>query len=315
VEVLTDVDEARIAGLRERDEFFWLDVCEPSPEELDTLGRLLKLHPLALEDTREFNQRPKLDVYETHVLLVFFSARTTDDPGWPATPVEIHVYVSGGFVATIRRERCLTLDRLHQELVPAGTAEEEFIVYRILDTLTDAYYPVIDALEKQIDGLEAQVLSHPRREHLSRIYRLKQDVHNLQRIVAGQRDTYHGGRDSILGLAGLSKGSRPYLRDVADHLAQVAGELQRQTEDLMSLTATYFNANSDRLNAVATRLTVAGTLFVIWTLVTGFFGQNFGWLVDHVKSLHAFLIFGVGGFVVPTVILLTLFWVKRDDWF
>jgi len=69
------------------------------------------------------------------------------------------------------------------------------------------------------------------------------------------------------------------------------------------------------LNAVATRLTIGTTLFVAWTLVTGFFGQNFGWLVDHIKSGHAFLVWGVGGLVVPTIVLLTLFWVKRDDWF
>jgi magnesium transporter len=218
-------------------------------------------------------------------------------------------------VATIRRERCTLLDDLHESLVPEGTTEEEFIVYRILDSLTDAYYPVIDALETQIDELEAQVLGRPRRDHLSRIYRLKQDVHNLQRIVTAQREQFHHGSDSILALSGLSKGSRPYLRDIGDHLAQVAGEFQRQTEDLVSLTSTYFNANSDRLNAVATRLTIAGTLFVVWTLVTGFFGQNFGWLVDHISGLRPFLIFGVGGFVIPTVILLTLFWVKRDDWF
>ena len=72
---------------------------------------------------------------------------------------------------------------------------------------------------------------------------------------------------------------------------------------------------SRRLNAVATRLTVLGTLFVLWTLVTGFFGQNFGWLVDHVSSGSDFLIFGVGSLVIPTVILLTVFWVKRRDWF
>jgi magnesium transporter len=270
---------------------------------------------VALEDTREFRQRPKLDAYEDHVLLVFFTAKKTGDDAWPAIPLEVHVYVSGGFVATIRREACDLLDDLHQALVPEGATEEEFIVYRILDALTDAYYPVIDALEEQIDGLEADVLRHARRDHLSRIYRLKQDVHNLQRIVSGQKDQFLRGNESILGLAGLTKGSRPYLRDVADHLTQVAGEFQRQTEDLMALTGTYFNANADRLNAVATRIAIAGTLFVVWTLVTGFFGQNFGWLVDHIRSVHTFLIFGVGGFVVPTVILLTLFWVKRDDWF
>ena len=315
MEVLTTVDEARIRELRRRDEFFWVDLLSPSDEALDRLGALLHLHPLALEDTREFRQRPKVDTYEDHILLVFFTARKTGDAAWPAVPLEVHVYVSGGFVATIRRDQCDLLDELHETLVPEGAADEEFVVYRILDSLTDAYYPVIDALEEQIDTLEAEVLSRPQREHLSRIYRLKQDVHNLQRIVAGQKEQYLRGNESILGLTGLQKGSRPYLRDVADHLTQVAGEFHRQTEDLMALTGTYFNANSDRLNAVATRIAIAGTLFVVWTLVTGFFGQNFGWLVDHIKSIHTFLIFGVGGFAVPTVILLTLFWVKRHDWF
>ena len=315
MEVLTTVDEARIRKLREQDEFFWIDLLSPSDETLDMLGRLLHLHPLALEDTREFRQRPKLDAYDDHVLLVFFTAKKTGDVAWPAIPLEVHVHVSGGFVVTIRREDCDLLDELHEALVPEGATEEEFIVYRILDALTDAYYPVIDALEEQIDALEAEVLGHPRREHLGRIYRLKQDVHNLQRIVAGQKEQYLRGNEEILGLPGLTKGSRPYLRDVADHLTQVAGEFHRQTEDLMALTATYFNANSDRLNAVATRIAVAGTLFVIWTLVTGFFGQNFPWLINHISGFNHFLIFGVGGFVIPTVILLTLFWVKRDDWF
>ena len=127
----------------------------PPTRTLGKLGELLELHPVALEDTREFRQRPKLDVYENHVLLVFFTAQRTGDEDWPAKPIEIHVYVSGGFVATIRREPCTVLDHLHDALVPEGAKEEEFLVYRILDALTDAYYPVIDALEVQIDALEA----------------------------------------------------------------------------------------------------------------------------------------------------------------
>jgi magnesium transporter len=218
-------------------------------------------------------------------------------------------------VITVRREPCLVLDKLHDALKDESTKEEEILVYRILDGLTDAYYPVIDGIEREIDAVEAVVLSRPRRAHLSRIYRLKQCVHQLLRLVSAQKDQHHDAVTEILSLAGFSHASRAYLRDVGDHLAQVAGELQRQTDDLMSLTATYFNANSDRLNAVAARLTIGTTLFVAWTLVTGFFGQNFGWLVDHITSRNSFLIFGIGGLVVPTVVLLTLFWFKREDWF
>ena len=57
------------------------------------------------------------------------------------------------------------------------------------------------------------------------------------------------------------------------------------------------------------------TFFITWTLITGFFGQNFGWLVSNVESRTDFLVFGVGGLVIPTVGLVTLLWIKRRDWF
>jgi magnesium transporter len=72
--VLTEVDEQQIRALEERDEFFWLDLLAPPPDELHRLGALLGLHPLALEDTREFGQRPKTDIYESSALVVFYSA-------------------------------------------------------------------------------------------------------------------------------------------------------------------------------------------------------------------------------------------------
>jgi magnesium transporter len=315
VEVLTEVDPDRIGALRERDEFFWVDLVSPSDERLERLGEALGLHPVALEDTREFGQRPKLDSYGEQVLLVFYTARATGDPGWPAQPLEVHVYISGGYMATVRRDRCTALDDLHETLLPERTEAEDQLVYRVLDALTDAFYPVIDALETQIDALEGEVLGRPRRAHLTQIYRLKQDVHGLQRVLASQRDQFQTSIDQILRLSGLSRGTGAYLSDVGDHLTQVAGELQRQNDDLMALTSTYFNANADRLNAVVTRLTIVSVFFVTWTLVTGFFGQNFGWLVDHIRSRGAFLTYGIGGIVVPTVILVTVFWVKRDDWF
>jgi magnesium transporter len=310
--VLTQIDRARIAAELERDAFFWLDLRHPAPADIDALGELLGLHPVAIEDTREFGQRPKVDVYDDTALIVFYSARRRDDT---VDPVEVHVYVSGRFAVTVARDECAMLDALHEDLEPQGTEDEVYLVYRIFDSLTDAYYPVIEGLEARVDGLEREVLTRPRRDQLTTIYRTRQDVRGLQRLTATQRDQFKAAMDPIAALPGLQRGSHPYLRDVTDHLAQIAGELQRQNEDLAALTATYFNANSDRLNAVATRLTILGTLFVMWTLVTGFFGQNFGWLVAHIDSQRAFLLYGLGGLVVPTAVLLSVFWAKRRDWF
>jgi magnesium transporter len=317
MEVLEQVDHAQLAALRERDEFFWLDLTEPSQEDLTAMGEILSLHPVAIEDTTEFNQRPKLDSYGEHVLFVFYTVRKGRSSGEGLfEAVEIHIYVSGGFVITVRRAECTQLDRLHDELDATDPKAEDYIVYRIFDVLTDAFYPIIELLEEHIDALEAQVLlGKPRQEQLADIYRLKQRIQELSRRVVPQRDRFLTGSEAILNLPGLARGAKEYMRDVGDHLAQIAGELHRQQEDLTALTATYFNANQNRLNSVATRLTIGGTFFLAWTLVTGFFGQNFGWLVHNIDSRHDFLLYGVGALVIPTLIIGTVFWVKRKDWF
>ncbi len=311
MEVLTHVDPAFITRLCRRDAFFWLDLLAPGAAELAMLGDLLRLHPLAVEDTREFGQRPKVDVYDDHVLIVFYSVRIDD--GRPL-PVEVHIHVSGSCIVTAHHDPCVDLDRLRQVLATETTKSEDYLVYRILDGLTDAYYPALGCIEERVDALEGQVLTRPHHHHLQTGYRLKQDVHDLQRRVSAQNDMMPAAVEAILELPGLSHGTRVYLRDVNDHLAQVASELRRQAADLAAVTDTYFNANTNRLNVSVTRLTIVATFFLVWTLVTSFFGQNFGWLVEHVASRTDFFVYGVGGLVIPTVLLGVYFYVRRRDW-
>ena len=283
--VLTEVDPAEIARLRERDEFFWIDLSSPTDEDVERLGEALGLHPVALEDTREFGQRPKLDPYGDHLLLVFYTARVTGDPnGRPSRSRSTSTSPAASWspCAATRAMRSTTCTRSSRD---EGTHDEEMLVYRLLDALTDAYYPVIEAIEASVDALEGEVLHRPAaRAADAAATGSSSACTSCTGCVAAQRDQFQTAREAILGLEGLTKGSRPYLRDIGDHLVQVAGEFQRQLEDLMALTQTYFNANSDRLNAVATRLTIGGTLFVLYTVVTGFFGQNFGWLVDNIDT-------------------------------
>jgi magnesium transporter len=314
VEVLTAVDPARIKALRARDEFFWLDLKAPSHEALAVVGELLDLHELALEDTREFGQRAKLDRYPGMVLLVYWSARVAPE-GLGVELVEVHLHISGGFLFTARRGTCVGLDELH-DVLPAQSDDdaEQYILYRILDGLTDALYPVVDHLESRIDALEGEVLNDTTRRQLGEIYRLKQEVQSLLRRLVPQRDQFGTATEAIDALPGLTRGSREYLRDIGDHLAQVTGELYRQTEDLGALTSTYFNANANRLNRLAARLTIMATFFLIWTLVTSFFGQNFRWLTDHIDTLEAFVFYETVGLVLPTLFAAIYFWRRRHEW-
>src|SRR3954468_18927405 len=104
MEVLDHVDVDRMRALKERGEFFWLDLLRPSEPELDTLGAVLDLPPLALEDAKEFRQRPKLDDYGGRPRLFFCGADGEEEP------VEVHLHLSGDHVVTIRRAACRELD-------------------------------------------------------------------------------------------------------------------------------------------------------------------------------------------------------------
>jgi magnesium transporter len=313
MEVLTEVDRDRIEALCARDEFFWLDLKAPSAADVDAAGGLLGLHELALEDTREFGQRPKLDRYPGRVLLVHWTAHVT--PNQLAVElVEVHLHISGGFLLTVRRARSPELDELRGALSSENAEGEEYIVYRVLDSLTDALFPVVDHLEARIDALEERVLRATDRSQLGEIYRLKQEVQGVQRKLVPQRDQFGAAMEAIVALPGLTRGSREYLRDIGDHLAQVTGELYRQTDDLSALTTTYFNANANRLNRLAARLTILATFFLIWTLVTSFFGQNFRWLTDHIDTLEAFVIYEALGLVLPTLLAAVYFWRRRREW-
>lgn len=314
MKVLTRANRDTLRRLRARDEFFWLDLVAPTAQDLDVVGEELGLHPLALEDTREFRQRPKFDRYDEKVLLVYYSARILEGTGQTIEPVEVHLHVSGAFVFSARQVVCAPLTALHDELVGERRDAEDYLVYRILDGLTDACFPVLERVEERVDALEGAVLDRARSEHLGEIYRLKQEVHDLLRRIAPQRDQFEASRAAILELPGFSRGARDHLADVGDHLEQVAGELARQNDDLASLTATYFSARTNRLSALATRLTVIATAFFVWTLVTSFFGQNFGWLVANIDSRTDFLLYGVGGLVVPGVAFAAYYWRKRSDW-
>ncbi len=310
MEVLTSVDAGQIERLRDSKTFFWLDLMRPTPEDLEELSALIGLHPAAVEDTREWNQLPRIDDYRDHVLLVFFSARSVEGH---VEPVEVHVYVSGNWIVTARR--CATqLDQQRRWLHENDYDDEDQVLYHVLDALADGWDPVIDEVDRRVDEVEASVLERPQQDQLTAIYRLKQEVGELARRSGPQRATFIQSVEVIHGLEGLTRGSREWLRDVETHVESINSDLRRLSADLNALTDTFFNANANRLNRLATVVTVGSLFFLIWTLVTGFFGQNFGYLTRHIDSREAFFAYEIGALIVPTLVLATVLWWRRRDW-
>jgi magnesium transporter len=248
------------------------------------------------------------------VRLVILRTARYDDDAEEVDFGEISVFLAPTFVITVRQGVASELHdarlRLEQrpELLAAGTSAA---LWAILDQVVDGYAPVVAGLEADIDEIEATVFSGSAAP-TERIYSLRREatdfyraVHPLLAVVAtAERST---GQDVL----------QPYLRDVQDHLTLINEEVAAQRD----LLGTVLEANLSvisveqtrvgvRQNATMERLTVLATVFLPLTFITGFFGQNFSWLVDRMAGPVPFLVWGIGGLVIPLVLL--LWWLRKD---
>ena len=308
---LERIDRDEIQEQLRRDEFFWLDLQNPADDQVGELGEIFQFHPLAIEDTRNFGQRPKLESFGDYVFVVFYGARSDPD-GVKLT--EVHLFVSGSYVVSIDRGlRCDELSEARTSLEQIGERGEQFVLYKIFDALTDSFFPVVQSMDEDIDTIENDIIQQPTDEQLQMIFGLKRDLVNLRRVISPQRDMFARAIDDITTLPGLEPSNHDYFRDVYDHLLRISDQIDTYRDLLTSAMDVYLSTVSNRLNQVTKQLTIIATIFLPLAFVTGFFGQNFAWLVRHIDTLSAFLIWGIGGLVLPLVLLLG--WFRRAGYF
>jgi magnesium transporter len=312
VPCFTTIDETAITDHLQRDHFFWLDLTNPASEELARLHQLFGFHPLALEDTEHFGQRPKLDEYGDYAFLVFYGAwRHSDDDPEPLR--EVHAYVSGRYLVTIHCDPLPPLEQQRVQLDGRVLHSEQFLLYRVLDALVDSFFPILSDMDDEIDELEAAVLENPNEHQLERLFALKRQLVAMRKVVTPQRDLFARSIDQIAELPGLQLDERDYFRDIYDHLIRISDLIDSYRDLLSGATDLYLSTVSNRQNDVMKQLTVIATIFLPLAFITGFFGQNFGFMVDHViKSAWTFWVIGVGSMVATCIALLLFF--RRKGW-
>jgi magnesium transporter len=312
VPCLTLIDAPRIRDHLERDEFFWLDLVSPGHEELAQLREVFGFHPLAVEDTEDFAQRPKLDNYGDYVFLVFYGAwrHQAEDPD---PLVEVHLFISGQYLVTIHRDPLPAFDQQRAQLEGRVLHSEQFVLYRVLDALTDSFFPLLAEIDGEIDDLEAAVLAGPTDEQLQRLFSLKRQLVAMRKVVTPQRDLFARSIEQIAEIPGLELDERDYFRDVYDHLIRVSDLIDSYRDLLSGATDLYLSTVSNRQNDVMKQLTVIATIFLPLSFITGFFGQNFGFMITHLLTPEwVFWVIGVGSMVSTCAGLLVYF--HRKGW-
>ncbi len=307
---LDSIDRDEIAGLLQRDEYFWLDLTAPSSDQVEALGEVFSFHPLALEDMIKRGQRPKLEDFDDCMFLVYYGAAEAEGAGIELE--EVHAFLSGSYLVTSHARPCAVLEEARQRFDAQVPSSEQFVIYRVLDGLTDSFFPILERLDDRMERLDGEIFERPDPSQLEEITSLRRDLVALRRVVTPQRDLLARGVDDILELPGLEADSRNYFRDVYDHAIRISEQIDSYRDLLAGSRDAYLSVVSNRLNQITKQLTVVATIFLPLSFVVGFFGQNFKWLVVHIDSAEAFLVLGIGSLVLSVIGLLA--WFRRGSY-
>jgi magnesium transporter len=304
-----DVGPGQIERLLSSSVPFWLDLCsgdETSPE-YGLLRDTFQFHPLALEDAEHFGQRPKLDSYEGFALLVVYG------PGASGHLVEVHCFCAPNYLVTVHQHPCPGMADVARRMQMSASQQTShvMVLYRVVDMLVDGYFPVLATLDDQIDELEDAILKAPTEAQLGQLFDMKRSLIALRKVVTPERDVFATlvTEDAI---PGMTPDHERYFRDVYDHLIRVSDLVDSYRDLLSGALDTHLSTVSNRLNVVMKQLTIIATIFLPLSFLTGFFGQNFGWMVARLGSLAVFLGAGLGLQVLTVIALMVFF--RRRGW-
>ncbi len=308
----------QIDAARQSHAFFWLDIdsgdnIEDKAALSDLLARQFGFHPLAVEDTEQFGQRPKLDDYDDLAYMVVLGAPQQDS----SELVEVHLFITEGFVVTVHRGNCSTLDHVRARLMRHHHAKDTVVpqavlTYLVVDGLTDSFFPVLSALDDRIDDLEDEILKQPTEAQLGDIFDMKRQLMIFRRAITPQRDMFAALSGGVTDLPGTTDEAARYFRDLYDHLIRISDMVDSYRDLLSGVMDTHLSTVSNRLNVVMKQLAVIATIFLPLSFLTGFFGQNFAVLVHWITPSWTFWAFGIGTEVLAFVALIVLF--VRRGW-
>jgi magnesium transporter len=268
------------------------------------------LHDLAIEDAHTAHQRPKVEMYGDSVFVVLRTAQISKDHRIEFG--ETHFFVGTNYIVTVRhgssiaysdvRSRCET----SPHMLNKGPG---FALYAVMDFIVDQYYPVVSEMEIELESIEDKIFKErPSRETTEQIYQLKRELLEVKRAVSPLVDICN--RLMRFDIKCVSEETRPYFRDVYDHVVRINEMVENTRELLNTALEANFSLISISQNDVSKKFAGWAAIIAVPTLLTGFYGMNFKFIpeIEWPYGFHAVLFLTIG------LCLLLYYLFKRSGW-
>jgi magnesium transporter len=255
----------------------WIDIEAQDAATMELLQQRFALHPLAVEDCLQFDQRPKLEEYADNLFIVFHALDCPNDQARDTIPRELHVFLGARHVITVHDVALPPLEAVWKRLAgDAALARKgaDFVFYLLADAVVDSHFVHVDRISDSLEDVEEAVLNRAQRRDLELIFALKHTLVLLRKVLSPQRDVF--GLLAKRGTGALvSERTALYFRDVYDHLVRIYESIDAARDLLGSALEAYLSMVSQRTNEIMKSLTLLSAVFLPLTFLTGFFGQNF----------------------------------------
>ncbi|MDB5491031.1 MAG: corA [Micavibrio sp.] len=280
--VLTSVDEIR--DYLGKWPNLWINVDGLSNvPAISAIGQMFNLHPLALEDTLNLHQRPKMEDYGDHLFAVCQMVNNSDCSELDFEQVSI--FMGKGFVISFQ-ERAGDCWNPIRERIRRGAGKRlrltgsDYLLYALLDSTIDNFFPAMENFGDHLDSLEDMALGKPGKEVMAQIQNTKRTLYGIRRAVWPLREalTQIAAHEDL-----MTAETRVFMRDCQDHIIQLLDIIESYRERSSGLVDIYLSSLSNRMNEVMKVLAIITTIFMPLTFIAGIYGMNF----ENMPELHA----------------------------
>ncbi|MDH2424036.1 magnesium transporter CorA family protein [Sphaerisporangium sp. TRM90804] len=253
----------------------WFDLCAPPPEKLALISEELGLHPLAVEDVLHPHQRPKLDVYESHLFLTVYNV-VLDNGGLKLC--EISVFVTRNALVTVRSDDTCDIDAITARWDGSpGMAKHgvSFLLHSLLDYVVDGHFEVAQTLDDRVEGLEDDLFGEQPTDGRAlqrQMFDLRRTAVRFRRVVVPMREVVSSLMRRDLQI--VRSDMTPYYQDVYDHVLRVSEWTDSLRDLIGNVYETHLNLQGYRMNDIMKRVTSWAAIIAVPTAITGFYGQN-----------------------------------------
>ncbi|ASA20048.1 magnesium/cobalt transporter CorA [Paenibacillus donghaensis] len=301
--VFTTMDDIKETLAPPAEGFYWIDA---DVEDLELLQPLFNLHDLAVEDClSEEDQRPKIEIYESHYFIVVNSIRFDDEEIFLRA---LNVFLGRHYIITVTKQKINELRVLKPMLWEQEVSEPDMFLYLLIDLVVDNYFSVGDRIEARIEKLEEDILMHTKKSHLSEIIGLRSEILWLKKMLGPQKEVINTLNKKDLRL--IDDQLQKYFSDIYENAVKISETFETYRDLMGNLREAYQSSIANRANEIMRVFTAITTIFMPLTVITGIYGMNF----ENIPEIHTkYGYYGVIGAMV-TLGCVMLYVFRKKEW-